>query len=178
MKSIALRTAILGAAILLIVLPCSLQAQQPSGAGPGIWIAGPDGRLRNVEPVHAPLAVAVGPGRPAAQAPAVRIVFEVEHHARSASGAMAGGELAVARIASALTAFGVIPADIEAEPAFVLPRRERRLLAGSWEQPRITRYEAGHTVMVTVRDPTRVGLLIDRAVGAGATRVIAIETER
>ncbi len=173
-----LRSALVGAAILLLALPFTAQTQQPSGAAPGIWISGPDGRLRNVEPVRTPLAIATAPPRSASRSSGVRVVFEVEHHARSASGAVAGSEMAITRIASALTAFGVLPTDISSEPAFVIPRRERRLLAGSWEQPRITRYEAGHLVTVTIRNPARVGLLIDRAVGAGATRVIAMEMER
>jgi uncharacterized protein YggE len=167
---------LLTAVALAAALPTSAAlAQQPTGSASGIWIAGPDGRLRSVQPVRTPLQVATA--TTSSRAAGVRIVFEVEHHARSAAGAVSGSELAVARIASALSAFGVSPSDIAAEPAFVQPRRERRLLAASWEQPRISHYEAGHLVTVTIRDSRRVGLLIDRAIGAGATRVVAMEGE-
>jgi uncharacterized protein YggE len=166
-------------AALVAFAPPAATAQQPTGAGAGIWIAGPDGRLRNVEPVRAPLTTSYAPARAAVPAASgVRLVLEVEHHARSASGAVAGGEMAVGRVASALGAFGISPADISAEAAWVQPRRERRLLAGSWEQPRIAHYESGHLVTVTVREPARIGLLIDHAMGAGATRVVAMDDLR
>lgn len=170
-----IRNAVALAALLGLLLPQAASAQEtPANREAGIWIAGPDGRLRSVAPVPGTLrATASSPASP--RSPAVRVVFEVEHVARSATGAISGSELAVARIAGALAAFGVSSADIETQPAFIQPRLERRLLAASWEKRRITHYEAGHLVTVTIRDPGRVGLLIDRAVGAGATRVIAME---
>jgi uncharacterized protein YggE len=155
-----------------VVAPTAAEAQAPSGAGAGIWIAGPDGELRRARPVAEGIAVAM---REPAAVRSTRIVFEVEHHARSAAGAVAGSELAAARVASALAAFGIARADIRTETAFVEPRRERRLLAASWERSRVTHFEAGQLVTVDVRDPRRLGLLVDHALGAGATRVLRID---
>jgi hypothetical protein len=175
MLSPAIRILLGFAALTAVVTPAKLEAQQPDHAAPGIWIAGADGQLRSVQPVHASMRATHSPARPAA-APAVRIVFAVENYARSATGAVAAGELAVARVAAALAAAGVSPADISAEAPYVQARQERRLLAATWEPRRVHGYEAAHLVTVGVTRPGMVGLLIDLAVGAGATRVLAVES--
>jgi uncharacterized protein YggE len=157
-------------------VPGAVASQQQSTQAPsGIWIAGPDGRLRSVEPVR---GAAIPAARARAPQPAaVQVVFAVEHHARTASGAVGGASLAVSRVTSALSALGVAPRDIVSETAFVQPRYERRLLAGSWEPRRVQEYQAANLVTVTIVEPRELGRVIDHAIGAGATRVLSVDQE-
>jgi uncharacterized protein YggE len=175
MVSPAIRALVGIAAIAVVITPPNLAAQAVDRGSPGIWIAGADGQLRSVQPVHTSMRAAHSPARPAA-APAVRIVFAVENYARSATGAVAAGELAVARVVATLVSAGISPADIATEAPFVQARQERRLLAASWEPRRVHGFEAAHVVTAGVVRPGLVGLLIDQAVGAGATRVLAVES--
>ncbi|CAN5723282.1 hypothetical protein BH23GEM8_BH23GEM8_11930 [soil metagenome] len=175
MFSSALRTLIGFTAIAVVTIPASLSAQQADREVAGIWIAGADGQLRSVQPVHTSMRGTYSPGRVATPS-SVRVVFAVENYARSATGAVAAGELAVARVAAALASAGVSAADITTEAPFVQARQERRLLAASWEPRRVHGYEAAHLVTVMVSRSGMVGHLIDQAVGAGATRVMAVES--
>ncbi|CAN5643537.1 hypothetical protein BH23GEM6_BH23GEM6_19350 [soil metagenome] len=160
-----------------LAVPESLLSQQQRGeeAPAGIWIAGADGRLRSVQPVRG-TAIPLTRAR-AHQPSAVQVVFFVEHYARSASGAVGGAALAVSRVADALTALGIAPGDIASETAFVQPRYERRLLAGSWEPRRVQGYEAANLVTVTIDRRRALGMVIDHAMGAGATRVVSVNRE-
>jgi uncharacterized protein YggE len=175
MFSSAFRTLIGFASIAVVMIPASISAQQADREATGIWIAGADGQLRSVQPVHTSMRATYSPTRPAT-ASSVRVVFAVENYARSATGAVAAGELAVARVAAALASAGVSAADITTEAPFVQTRQERRLLAASWEPRRVHGYEASHLVTVMVTRPGMVGHLIDQAVGAGATRLMAVES--
>jgi uncharacterized protein YggE len=174
MFSSAIRILVGFAAVSMVTLPANVAAQQADREIPGIWIAGADGQLRSVRPVHTSLRSTYSPDRSTATS-SVRIVFAVENYARSATGAIAAGELAVARVAAALAAAGVSAADITIEAPLVQARQERRLLAASWEPRRVHGYEAAHLMIVQVPHSARMGLLIDQAVGAGATRVLAVE---
>lgn len=159
----------------LLVLALSAAAspvggQQTSSSTPGIWVADASGQLRAVQPQ---------PGFASARQPAsaarLRVVLEVESFAQSASGALAANQLAATRViratsvlAGATEAFMVSPAVVEVEYA------RRPTLARSWERPRQAGFRAITQVVMEAPDRQRLGLLLDAAMGAGASQVIAV----
>jgi len=150
-------------------------AQQVADPGePGIWIADADGSLRHVPPVSRSV---LRPVQSNGAAP-LQLVFTVESFAQSATGALAAAQLAITRVRHAVGATGVGAAEDEPELAYVEPRYERKLLAGTWEKPRRLGFDAAYLVTVRVGDPARTGLLVDAAMGAGATGVLSVASEQ
>lgn len=150
-------------------------AQQAADPGePGIWIADAAGSLRPVPPVSRSV---LRQQQTNGSAP-LQLVFTVETFAQSATGALAAAQLAITRISHAVGATGVGAAEGEAELAYLEPRYERKLLAGTWEKPRRLGFDAAYLMTVRVGDPARTGLLVDTAMGAGATGVLSVASER
>ena len=159
-------------AILLSGLLCTAAGtaaqQQPQPAEPGIWIAAPGGELQRVEPARRSFL------RDAERWPgSVEVVLTVETFSRTATGALSAGELAVRRVGGAISRAGIASTGFSSEVAYVEPRLQQRILAGSWEKPRQLGYDAAYVVTVRV-DRTAVGRVVDAAVGAGATRVLEL----
>lgn len=139
-----------------------------SGEASGIWIADDEGQLQRVQPA---------PGSFLRQQDAsgdVRLVLSVESFAGSANGALSAGSLAVTRVLQAIAAAGVPGGAVESELAYLEPRFEYRILAGSWEKPRRTGFDAAHLVTVETANTAALGRVIDSAIGAGATRVLSV----
>lgn len=144
------------------------QAPDPSG-GAGIWIEDASGSLRQVPPATRTFL------RDAAISErAVEVAFLVESRAGSASGALSAAELAVQRVKTALSRSGIAVEVIRSEVLYVEPRYRDRVLAGSWETPRLVAFDAAFVVTANVLAAGAVGRAVDVAMGAGATRVLEI----
>ena len=78
------------------------------------------------------------------------------------------------RVRSALASTGIALSGITSEVAYVEPRIQHRILAGSWEKPRRLGYDAGYLVTVRGASPAELGMAVDVAVRAGATRVLSL----
>lgn len=172
-----MRTRSLPAALLILALSVALAPTAVSGqAAPtddsGIWIADAGGTLRAVAPASTSfLRAGRGLGTDA-----VRLVLSVETFAESATGAVSAGQLAVARVRQAVAASGVTVADVSSELAFVEPRYQFRVLRATWEKPRRLGFDAAHVVMLSAGSEARLGQVIDAAMGAGATRVVEVQS--
>lgn len=163
-----LRPFLFAAASLAIATGASAQGDAAQGR-PGIWIASAAGGLREVQPI----ARSFLQTQDASTGP-VQLVLAVETFAQSAHGALSAAQLAVTRVRSALGASGIALSGISSEVAYVEPRLRHRILAGSWEQPRRLGYDAGYLVTVRGASPHELGMAVDVAVGAGATRVLSL----
>lgn len=139
-----------------------------SGEASGIWIADDEGQLQRVQPAFGSFL------RQQDASGDVRLVLSVESFAGSANGALSAGSLAVTRVLQAIAAAGVPGGAVESELAYLEPRFEYRILAGSWEKPRRTGFDAAHLVTVETANTAALGRVIDSAIGAGATRVLSV----
>lgn len=149
-------------------LAASANAQEaPPTAPMGIWIADASGALRQVDPATTTF-LRQDPRRTR------QIVLSVETFARTATGALSSGGLAVTRVRQAISQAGVVTDEMMSELAYVEPRYRERILAGSWEEPRRLGYDAGFVVTIELPAGVDVGRLVDAAMGAGATRVLAL----
>lgn len=149
-------------------LAASASAQEASPAeDTGIWIADVSGELQQVEP-----ATTTFLDEPPEQVR--QIVLSVESFAHTATGALSAARLAVTRVHQALSQTGLVTRSVTSDLAFVEPRYRERILAGSWEEPRRTGYDAGYVVTVAIPAGLDTGRLVDAAMGAGATRVLAL----
>ena len=163
-------------ALLLMVGLSSLSAtaalaQQPAdGQAPGIWIADATGVLRQVQPPSQTFLRNQAPG-------AVRLVLSVESFAQSATGALAAGQLAATRVRHAISGFAIAGDGFAVELAYVEPRYQHRILAATWEKPRLLGFDAAYVITLQTTSSSNLGLLIDSAMGAGATRVISVDPE-
>ncbi len=157
----------LGLAVLALAAAApSLQAQQPGPRG-GLWVEDASGRLRRWDPSDERRA-AQG-ARPAG----ARLAFLVETFAPTATGALAANDLSAGRVLRALSGAGAPPGGVALEPAVVEPEYERpRVLARPGERRRLAGFRAVRVVEVRTERTDRVALLVDLAVGAGATRVL------
>lgn len=164
--AISFRSSIPLLAILVFAASASAQVGLPSD-NVGIWIADATGELRQVEPATSSfLQVEPEPVR--------QIVFSVETFAHTATGALSAARLAVTRVHHALSQTGMVTRSVTSDLAFLEPRYRQRILAGSWEEPRRLGYDAGFVITVAVPAGLDVGRLVDSAMGAGATRVLAL----
>jgi hypothetical protein len=157
----------LGLAVLALAAAApAVQAQQP-GPRAGLWVEDASGRLRRWDPSDERRAA------PAARPAGARLAFLVETFARTATGALAANDLAAERVARALSGAGAAPGGIAVEPAGLEPEYERpRLLARPGERRRLAGFRAVRVVEVRTERADRMALLVDLAVGAGATRVL------
>lgn len=154
-----------------------MSAQQRAGSSDGIWIADASGELRRVQPARGLLAA--GQSRQVARTDVIRVVVEVESFARSASGAVAANQLATGRVISATASLAgatgasiLHPATVEVELA------PRSVLRHPRKPPRRVGFNARTQVLLEAPDARRLGLLLDTAMGAGATYILRVETGR
>jgi uncharacterized protein YggE len=157
----------LGLAVLALAAAApSLKAQQP-GPRAGLWVEDASGRLRRWDPSGERRAAQ--DARPAG----ARLAFLVETFARTATGALAANDLSAGRVLRALSGAGAPPGGVALEPPMVEPEYERpRVLARPGERRRLAGFRAVRVVEVRTERADRVALLVDLAVGAGATRVL------
>jgi uncharacterized protein YggE len=146
-------------------------AQQAPPPESGIWIADSAGRLRPVVPADG-IAASPGAARPAAPEP-LRVVVEVESTARSASGALAANQLAVARVIRATAALGGAAGGTVSGTPVVIgePPRGSFLARSRTERPEW--FRAVTQLEMEATDPRRLGALLDAAMAAGATQVVS-----
>lgn len=166
--------------VLPILLTCTIEsrpatAQQRAGPSDGIWIADASGELRRVRPSGGIRSAASGREAPAPRG--VRVVVGVESFAHSASGAVAANQLATRRvigatasIAGATGASILHPTTVEVELAPRSPLHDPR------KPPRRVGFQARTQVLLEVPDPRRLGLLLDAAIGAGATYILSVDS--
>jgi uncharacterized protein YggE len=138
----------------LVALPTSMLAQEP--------LAPPSSRTIRVS----------GVGDVQAKPDQAHIDLAVEAAAATAQAAGEQNARTMERVISALVAAGVPRAEIETRNYSVYPEYAPPSPRDTIErQPRILGYRASNMVSVRTQDLTRVGRLIDAALGAGANRV-------
>jgi uncharacterized protein len=99
-----------------------------------------------------------------------RVTLGVTTTGKDARETMAANAKAVNALVSAIKGEGVAPADIQTSSLSIAPMVSNPTL-GSAAPPTITGYNANDAVTVTVRDLSRLGALIDKAVDAGANAI-------
>lgn len=153
-----------------------LTAQHPPGSAEGLWIADASGELRRVQPSA---GVRSASSRAEAAPPAIRVVVEVESFAHSASGAVAANQLATRRVIGATTSIaGATGASILHPPAVEAELAHRSPLHDPRKPPRRVGFHARTQVLLEAPDRRRLGLLLDAAVGAGATYILRVDAGR
>ena len=89
---------------------------------------------------------------------------------KDASDAMAANAKATNALIAVLKGEGVAPADIQTSSLSIAPNFANRG-GGSPKPPAIDGYTVGNMVTLTVRDLSRLGALLDKAVGGGANSI-------
>jgi uncharacterized protein YggE len=102
-----------------------------------------------------------------------RVTLGVSSAARDASAAMAQNAKAANALIAALKADGVPAADLQTSNLSVSPTYSAPS-PGSMTPPTITGYTVSNTVTVTIRDLSKFGALLDKAVAAGSNTVYGI----
>ena len=133
--------------------------------------AGAEPRLIEVNPERA--IEVVGEASVAATPDLARVTLGVANTARDASVAMAMNAKATSALIAALKGDGVAAADIQTSSLSVSPAFSNPA-PGSSAQPSIVGYNVGNMVTVTVRDLSRLGALLDKAVASGANAVYGV----
>jgi len=103
-----------------------------------------------------------------------RVTLGVTTTGRDARETMAANAKAVNALVSVIKGEGVAPTDIKTSSLSIAPIASNPT-SGSASPPTITGYSANDAVTVTARDLSRLGALIDKAVGAGANAVYGID---
>lgn len=111
--------------------------------------------------VGAQASVLVAPDR-------AEIGVGVENRARMAAQASAENARIQAAVLQALRRQGVTSADLQTRAVQVMPEFEYPREGG---KPTLTGYVARNEVNVTLRDLSKVGVVIDAAIGAGSTQI-------
>jgi uncharacterized protein YggE len=102
----------------------------------------------------------------------------VESFAETATGALSANDLSIQSVVRAVSGLGVSRREILLEPAFVEPEYERLgPLAGPGTRSRIVGFRALQVLEIRTGRRDRIGLLVDFAIGAGATRVLDVRTD-
>ncbi|TPE47360.1 SIMPL domain-containing protein [Amaricoccus solimangrovi] len=134
----------------------------PLAAAPAVAENAPPARIVTV----------TGSGRVSAAPDIATISGGVETQAPTAAGALSANSEAMGHVLAALEGLGVAKADIQTT---------RLSLDPVWDQPengrapgRITGYEAGNMVTITLRDTARLGAAIDAMSAGGANRIYGI----
>lgn len=119
-----------------------------------------------------------GVGEVEAQPDMAQLIFAVETAGSSAQQAAQQNSQAMERVIQALVGAGVPRASIETRnfsviPVYDHPEPPRPVEPGmaAPQEPRISGYRAVNMVLLRTRELTRVGALIDVALGAGANRM-------
>ncbi len=145
----------------------TLTLAHAAGAPPGAA----DTRLLELNPERS-IAV-VGEASVEAAPDFARITLGVTTTSKDAGEAMAENSKAVGALIAALKGEGVAPADIQTSSLSISPTFANPS-PGSSTPPAITGYNVGNMVTVTVRDLSRLGALIDKAVGSGANAMYGV----
>jgi uncharacterized protein YggE len=103
-----------------------------------------------------------------------RVTLGVTTTAKDAGEAMAENAKAAATLIGGLKDEGVAAADIQTSNLSISPNFASHQ-SNTSEAPAITGYTVGNSVTVTVRDLSRLGALIDKAVGGGANAMYGVE---
>jgi hypothetical protein len=102
-----------------------------------------------------------------------RVTLGVTTTGKDAGAAMAANAKAVNDLIATIKGEGVAPADIQTSSLSISPTYANGA-AGSNAPPAIIGYSVGNMVTVTARDLTRLGTLLDKAVGSGANAMYGI----
>ncbi len=102
-----------------------------------------------------------------------RVTLGVTTTGKDAGAAMALNAKAVNNLIATLKSEGVAPADIQTSSLSISPTFANPTNASS-APPAITGYNVGNMVTVTARDLSRLGTLLDNAVGSGANAMVGI----
>jgi uncharacterized protein len=102
-----------------------------------------------------------------------RVTLGVMTPGKGAGDAMAANAKATNALIAALKGEGVAPADIQTSSLLVSPTFSNPG-PGSSAPPTITGYNVGNMVTVTVRDLSRLGALLDKAVASGANAMYGV----
>ncbi len=148
-----------GAAALALVAP------------PGEASAAPDTRLIEVNPDRA--IEVTGEASVEATPDFAKVTLGVTTTGKDAGEAMAANAKATNALIAALKGEGVAPTDIQTSSLSISPNFANRA-PGSSEAPAIAGYTVGNMVTVTVRDLSRLGALLDKAVGSGANAMYGV----
>ena len=100
------------------------------------------------------------------------ITIGVQAQANSAADAQANASAAMVKVVDAIKGNGIAEADIATQWVSLEPQYNYK--NNSSEPPTVIGYVSNQTVSVKVRDLTKVGPVIDTAVGAGANQVSGI----
>lgn len=117
----------------------------------------------------APRIVVIGEGEAAISPDLAIVTLSVLRENETARGALDQANKATADVIAAMKEAGVEARDLQTgglqiNPRYVYPQN------GAEEQPRIVAYQVTNTLTVRVRDITRVGEIIDRAVTLGVNQ--------
>ena len=148
-----------GAAALALVYP------------PLAALAAPDTRLFELNPDRS--IEVTGEASVEATPDFARVTLGVTTTGKDAGEAMAANAKATNALIAALKGDGLAPADIQTSSLSITPNFANRA-AGSSEPPAIDGYTVGNMVTVTVRDLSRLGALLDKAVGSGANAMYGV----
>ena len=102
-----------------------------------------------------------------------RVTVGVTSTGRNAGEAMAANANAANALVSLIKAEGVPPADIQTSDVSISPTFVQST-PGQKTSPAIVGYSVSNNVTVVVRDISRLGALLDKAVGAGANSIYGI----
>jgi uncharacterized protein len=114
-----------------------------------------------------------GEGSVSAAPDFARVTVGVTSAGRNAGEAMAGNARAANALISLIKAEGVAPADIQTSDVSISPTFSQSS-PGQTGSPTITGYSVSNNVTVIVRDISRLGSLLDKAVAAGANSIYGI----
>ena len=102
-----------------------------------------------------------------------RVTVGVTSTGKNAGEAMAANANAANALVSLIKAEGVPPADIQTSDVSISPTFAQST-PGQKTSPAIVGYSVSNNVTVVVRDISRLGALLDKAVGAGANSIYGI----
>ncbi len=102
-----------------------------------------------------------------------RVTLGVTTTAKDAQEAMAANAKSANALVALIKSEGVAPADIQTSGVSISPMFSNQPPAQA-RAPTITGYSVSDNVMVTVRDISGLGALLDKAVGAGANAIYGI----
>ena len=115
----------------------------------------------------------VGEGSVQATPDLARVTLGVTTTGKEASDAMAANAKATTALIAALKGEGIAAVDIQTSSLSVSPAFSNPS-AGSSAPPSIVGYNVGNMVTITVRELSRLGAIIDKAVASGANAVYGV----
>ncbi len=138
---------------------------------PGKAAASPDTRFIDLNPDRS--IEVTGEASVEAAPDFARVTLGVTTTGKDAGEAMAANAKATNALIASLKGEGLAPADIQTSSLSISPNFSNRAPSSS-EPPAIVGYTVGNMVTVTVRDLSRLGALLDKAVGSGANAMVGV----